>query len=142
MQKCLRRHMRQKRNVKLNAILAEFRGLDRLAAAADDPIKHRCHNVIKPPSPDEFAEFLADMLCTSGYQCLGTFDEDMCIRPIPPFEMVEVQAYRTVRPCRSFPARRLAPVATGRAPGRPPRRQHVVRFAGCWPRYPPTACAA
>ena len=86
--------MRQKRNAKLNAILDEFRGLDRWAAAANDPVKHRRRNIAKQASPDEFAEFLADIFgaeCTLRYMCSGRRDGDISTRRVPPFEMAVLQ---------------------------------------------------
>ena len=86
--------MREKRNAKLDAILDEFRGLKRLAPAADVPIKHRRNNIAKQPSPDEFAEFLADIFAAerlSGYRCSEPHDEDISTKRVPPLEIIESQ---------------------------------------------------
>ena len=93
----LRKHVRQKQNLKTEMILKEFQDLGRLDELHRDPVRSRSQARDTDPSPESFAKFLEDIFhSNAGFgteylQSLLNSVKHKCRFDIPKFTMLELQ---------------------------------------------------
>ena len=95
--KMLRKHVRQKQNLKTEMIWKEFQDLGRLDELHRDPVRSRSQARDTDPSPESFAKFLEDIFhSNAGFgteylQSLLNSVKHKCRFDIPKFTMLELQ---------------------------------------------------